>query len=287
MTDIHYTSADGLDLFARSYGPENAELTVLCMHGLTRNHKDFEPMISRLGDRYRFVAVDVRGRGRSQRADKPETYSPQIYAQDMFALADKLELSKMALIGTSMGGLMAMIMARMSPERIGGLVLNDVGPVVNPAGLRRIASYSQDPQPADSWQAAAAKVETAQSEAFPDFGADDWMAFARRTWRETEDGKVVADYDPEITRSLGEAKAGLMTKFAMWRVFGALKSHPMLIVRGETSDILAKGTAKRMVRRHPDARLVTVPKRGHAPLLDEPAAIDAISDFLRRLETPS
>lgn len=285
MSDIHYKSADGLDLFAKSYGPEDASLSVICMHGLTRNHKDFEPMIARLGPQYRFIAVDVRGRGQSDWSAKPETYSPQVYAQDMFALADQLQLSRMALIGTSMGGLMAMIMAKVAPERINGMVLNDVGPVVNPAGLARIAAYSKDPKPAPTWQAAAEKVKAAQADAFPGFGDDDWMAFAKRTWREEPDGSVRADYDPEITRSLGEAKAGLMTRFAMWRLFGSLKSVPLLILRGETSDILTKSTAKRMARRHPDSELVTIPDRGHAPLLDEPAAISAISTFLQRLET--
>lgn len=287
MTDIHYESADGLELYARSYGPETAPLDVLCMHGLTRNHQDFEPMVAKLDERYRYITVDVRGRGQSDRAHDPATYSPQIYAQDMLALLDRIGLSRVALIGTSMGGLMAMLIARMAPERVRGMVLNDIGPVVNPAGLRRIASYSEDPQPVAGWDKAAAKVKAAQADAFPDFGDADWMAFARRTWRETEDGMVKPDYDPAITRSLGEAKVGFLAKFAMWRMFGALKSHPMLVIRGEMSDILAPGTARRMVRRHPDATLVTVPQRGHAPLLDEAPAIDAIASFLHRMETTS
>ncbi|RIJ21635.1 alpha/beta hydrolase [Henriciella barbarensis] len=285
MSDIHYKSADGLDLFAKSYGPEDAPLSVLCMHGLTRNHKDFEPMIERLGDRYRFIAVDVRGRGQSDWTTNPDTYSPQIYAQDMFALADQLQLSRMALIGTSMGGLMAMIMAKVAPERVSGMVLNDVGPVVNPAGLARIAAYSQDPKPVPTWQAAAEKVKAAQADAFPDFTGKDWMAFAKRTWREQEDGSVRADYDPAITRSLGEAKAGPLTKFAMWRMFGSLRSVPLLILRGETSDILSKSTARRMARRHPASELVTIPNRGHTPILDEPTSVSAISTFLQLLES--
>jgi len=284
LSDIHYKSADGLNLFAKSYGPQDAPLNVLCMHGLTRNHKDFEPMIERLGNRYRFIAVDVRGRGQSDWSTNPDTYSPQVYAQDMFALADQLQLSRMALIGTSMGGLMAMIMAKVAPERVSGIVLNDVGPVVNPAGLARIAAYSQDPKPAPTWQSAAEKVKAAQADAFPEFTDKDWMAFARRTWREQDDGSVRADYDPAITQSLGEAKAGPLTKFAMWRLFGSLRSVPLLILRGETSDILSKITARRMARRHPASELVTIPNRGHAPILDEPTSVSAISTFLQLLE---
>ena len=285
MTDLHYRSADGLDLYARAYGPQDAALTVLCMHGLTRNHRDFEPMIGALAGSCRYIAVDVRGRGASQRADDPATYSPAVYAGDMLALMDHLSLQRAALIGTSMGGLMAMLMARQAPERVLGMVLNDVGPVVESAGLARIASYSSAPQPVESWTEAVAKTQAAQSVAFPDYGPEDWDAFARRTWREQADGTLIPDYDPEITRSLGEATPGLMTRFAMWRVFGALKSIPLLVVRGETSDILSPRTARRMVRRHPDSELVTVPGRGHAPMLDEPEAVAAISTFLKKLET--
>lgn len=284
MTDIHYRSADGLDLYARSYGPQDAALPVLCMHGLTRNHRDFEPMIETLPGHYRFIAVDVRGRGASQRSDDPATYSPAVYADDMFTLLDHLGLERAALIGTSMGGLMAMLMARKAPQRVRGMVLNDVGPVVESAGLARIASYSSSPQPVASWTEAAAKTAAAQKVAFPEYDEDDWLAFARRTWREQADRTLLPDYDPAITRSLGEAKPGLVTKFAMWRVFGALKAHPMLVIRGETSDILSARTANRMIRRHPDSELVTVPGRGHAPMLDEPVAVEAITTFLGRLE---
>ena len=121
-------------------------------------------------------------------------------------------------------------------------------------------------------------------DAFPEFTDKDWMAFARRTWREQDDGSVRADYDPAITQSLGEAKAGPLTKFAMWRLFGSLRSVPLLILRGETSDILSKITARRMARRHPASELVTIPNRGHAPILDEPTSVSAISTFLQLLE---
>ena len=284
MSDIHYQSADGLDLYAKAYGPEDARLTALCMHGLTRNHRDFEPMIEARGSDARFISVDVRGRGRSDRAEDPATYTPAIYAQDMLALMDHLSLDKALLIGTSMGGLMGMLMGKMAPERVQGLVLNDVGPVVEAEGLARIAAYSSAPTPVAGWTEAAAKVEQAQAIAFPDYGAEDWMAFARRTWREQADGSVLPDYDPEITRSLGDSKPSLTTKFAMWRLFGSLKAIPLLVIRGETSDILSAKTAKRMARRHPRSRLVTVPGRGHTPMLDEPVAVSAISDFLNRLE---
>ena len=284
MTDITYKSTDGLELYAKAYGRDTAPLTVLCMHGLTRNHKDFEPMIAALGDDYRFIAVDVRGRGHSARTNEVETYSPPVYAQDMLALLDHLDVSRATLIGTSMGGLMAMIMGKLAPQRVQGMVLNDVGPVVERRGIDRIAAYSGNTKPAADWSDAAARTATSQAVAFPDYKDADWLAFARRTWREREDGKLALDYDPQITQSLGDSKPGLMTRIAMWRLFASLKSLPMLVIRGETSDILSEKTAARMVRRHPTARLVTVPGRGHAPMLDEPAAVSAISEFLKTIE---
>lgn len=284
MNDIVYTSPDGLSLYAKSYGPEDAPLTVLCMHGLTRNHKDFEPMIAGLGGNRRYIAVDVRGRGHSPKARNPDHYTPAIYAQDMIALIDQLGVARVALIGTSMGGLMSMVMARLAGPRILGAVLNDVGPVLEQAGLDRIAGYAGKVEPFDTWSDAASAIARTQSDVFPEYGHDDWMAFARRTCRETEDGSVVFDYDPAITRTVSDVRPNWRTRFSMWRLFGATKQFPLLILRGETSDILSEKTVARMVRRHPDARRITVPRVGHAPILDEPAALEAIDAFLVHIE---
>lgn len=284
-TDITWTSADGLDLYAKSYGPQDARLSVLCIHGLTRNHKDFEPMIAALPGHHRYIAVDVRGRGRSAHDPDPDNYDPRIYAKDLGLLLDKLELPRVALIGTSMGGLISLIMVRTMRKRIAGVVLNDVGPVVEKSGIARIAGYAGKVQPVTDWASAATAVKTIQGAAFPDMPEERWMDFARRTYKELPDGQVVLDYDPNIARSLGKVKPGALTNFALWRLFGGLKKTPLLIVRGETSDILSEDTALEMKRRHPDARLATVPRLGHAPILDEPEAVTAISDFLTRLET--
>ncbi len=282
--DINWSSADGLSLYGRAYGPETARLNVLCLHGLTRNHKDFEPMIAALPGPYRFIAVDVRGRGQSAQDPDPKNYNPAVYARDMGLLLDKLGLQRVALIGTSMGGLISLIMMRKMPKRIAGVVLNDVGPVVEKAGIARIAGYAGKVQPVVDWESAAAAVKTIQGAAFPDMPEDRWMDFARRTFRELPSGEVVLDYDPNIATSLGRVKPGALTNFALWRMFGGLKKAPLLVVRGALSDILSEKTAQEMVRRHPDARLATVPRVGHAPILDEPEAASAIADFLARLE---
>ncbi len=284
-TDITWTSADGLALYAKSYGPETAGLTVLCIHGLTRNHKDFEPMIAALPGRFRFVAVDVRGRGQSAYDPDADHYNPKVYAEDMGRLLDKLDLTRVALIGTSMGGLISLMMMRKMPKRIAGIVLNDVGPVVEKTGIARIAGYAGKVQPVTDWPSAAAAVKAIQGAAFPDMPEERWMDFARRTYKEMPDGRPVLDYDPNIAKGLGKVKPGALTNFVMWRLFGGLKKAPLLIVRGETSDILSQATAEEMVRRHPDARLAVVPRVGHAPILDEAPAISAITDFLTDLET--
>lgn len=284
--DIHYTSKDGLSLFAKSYGEPDAALTVLCMHGLTRNHKDFEPMIAALSGAHRYITVDVRGRGQSERDPDPERYIPTVYVEDMQILLDALDLKKVALIGTSMGGLMAMIMMQVMPDRVLGTVLNDVGPVLDPAGLARIAGYVGDVVPLADWEAAAEAVAAAQGDVFPDFGPSDWQAFSKRTYRETPEGGVILDYDPAITRTVADVKPTFKMQFAMWRLYAKMKKRPLLVTRGENSDVLHPSTAARMMKRHNAATLVTVPRVGHAPLLNEPEALRAIDAFLGQIAEP-
>lgn len=284
-TDITWTSQDGLPLYAKSYGPDDARLAVLCIHGLTRNHQDFEPMVAALPRHHRYIAVDVRGRGKSAYDPNPNNYQPPVYAKDMLGLLDTLSIKRTALIGTSMGGLISLLMARAAPERVAGIVLNDIGPAVEKTGIARIASYAGKVAPVTDWASAAAAVKTLQGAAFPGMSDERWMDFARRTYKELPTGEVILAYDPGIAGSLGKVKPGAITNFVMWRLFGAARKAPLLIVRGEISDILSAETAEKMAKRHPDARLVTVPAVGHAPILDEPEAVSAITTFLSRLET--
>jgi pimeloyl-ACP methyl ester carboxylesterase len=254
------------------------------MHGLTRNHKDFEPMIAALPEQYQFIAVDVRGRGLSDRDKNAEHYSPVTYVGDMAALLDHLKLDRVTLIGTSMGGLMSMIMMKAMPQRVRGVVLNDVGPVFETAGLNRIAAYTSNNEPMAGWDDAARIVGEVQADIFPDYGPEQWMAFARRTYRELSDGRVALDYDPEITRTVSQVRPGLLTRIAMWKLYKEMSKAPLLLIRGETSDILSEKTAAKMIKRHPDAQLVTVPRVGHAPILDEPEAVQGIRNFLANVE---
>lgn len=281
---IRYVSHDGLNLVAYSYGPEDADFTVLCMHGLTRNHKDFEPMIACLNPAYRYIAVDVRGRGESEYDSNPYNYVPTVYASDMVTLLDDLGIEKVALIGTSMGGLISIVLMKMIPERILGVVLNDIGPAVIKKGIVRITNYVGKSLPFQNWDSAVKSVKEYNQVAFPHFNDADWLAFAKRICRENKNGEVVFDYDPRIYKAFRVNRISFMTTYFAWRLFEAMAAAPLLIVRGSLSDLLSDQTARQMLKKHGNAELVTVQDVGHAPLLNEPVVIEAVSTFLSELE---
>lgn len=274
-----YRSACGrLDLYARIYDGDGPAL--LLMHGLTRNSGDFEPLAAHLAGRYRLVVADVRGRGLSDYDTDPANYRPDVYAADMFALLDGLAIERAGLIGTSMGGLMAMIMAATQPARASALVLNDVGPRIEAAGLARIQGYVGPSGDAADWDEAAARCAAINAQVFPDYGPADWRAFARRTWRETAEGAIRLAYDPAIAASVdGDEPATVPPD--LWPLWDMLSAVPVLVLRGALSDLLSAETVAEMGRRHAGAfAAVEVPGRGHAPMLDEAAATAAIDTFL-------
>ena len=274
-----YRSACGrLELFARDYPSDGPSL--LLMHGLTRNSGDFEPLARHLAGQYRLIVPDQRGRGLSQEDSEPSRYRPDVYAGDMFALLESLGIERPGLIGTSMGGLMAMVMNAMKPGSFPAIVFNDVGPVLSPEGLARIAGYVGGGEPFADWDAAASACAAINGDAFPDFGEADWHSWARRTCRELPDGRVAFAYDPAIAD--GFADIGDEPQPDMWPLWDALGETPVLVIRGALSDLLVTDTVKTMQERHKGAfSHVDIANRGHAPMLDEPAALAAIDDFLR------
>jgi pimeloyl-ACP methyl ester carboxylesterase len=283
--EISFSSASGnLRLHAEIQGPENAPLTVLCLHGLTRNVADFEFIAGHLSARYRVIAADQRGRGKSQWDPETANYRPTTYVADMFALLDHLAIERVAVIGTSMGGIMAMIMGAMQPARLAGLVLNDIGPEVPASGMSRLRRTLNDRKPSATWVDAAVQARRLNEMAFPDYGEDQWAAFARRTYVEDRDGRPVAAFDPAILEGLNETDPSAVPPdlWAQWQLLGAI---PILAIRGAVSDIISAETLSSMAARHPNLTAVTVANRGHAPMLDEPAAVAAIDEFLKRLET--
>ncbi len=278
--DIFHPSADGrLTLYARDHGGDG--MAVVCMHGLTRNGADFARLAAHLGPRYRVIVPDVRGRGRSDYDPEPANYTPAVYAQDMFALMQHLGIVRAALIGTSMGGIMAMVMAMIAPLTVIGMVLNDVGPELDPAGLKRIASYAGRTGPVTNWAEAAEMARLINETAFPHYRDADWMAFARRLFHE-RDGVPAPAYDPAIASAFA-APDPEAPPVDMWPIWDRLAAIPVLSLRGELSDLLAAATVARMRAGHDRLTAVTIPGVGHAPMLDEPVAVAAIDRFLQEI----
>lgn len=276
-----YRSACGrLDLAARDY-PADGRPTLLLMHGLTRNSADFEPLAAHLAGHYRLIVPDQRGRGLSQWDSDPANYRPDIYAGDMFALLQSLGIDRAMLIGTSMGGLISMVMAAMKPDAVPAMVLNDVGAVLAPEGLARIQSYVGPAGPMASWEEAAARCRATNAVAFPDFGEADWLAFARRTCVEQADGTIVLAYDPAVALSVSPDTLKAEAP-DLWPLWDMLTAVPTMVIRGALTDLLTMETAREMGERHQAIyELVEVPNVGHAPILDEPVALAAIERFVK------
>ena len=274
---FEYLSDDGLRLFARDYNHCPGAPTILCLHGLTRNSADFEPLCAGLAHHYRLIVPDQRGRGLSDNDRHPENYHPLRYNLDMLTLLHALNIDRVHIIGTSMGGIMGMLLAAEHPRLVGSLVLNDIGPEVELAGVRMIAAAVGAPPRYRNWEEAIQRIAQIQMAAFPDFTMADWQTFAHRTCRETDDG-VVPDYDPAIGRVF--AAAGDTMASALWDTFEQLSALPILVIRGALSSILSRACCERMRAVHPQLRIVEIGNRGHAPLLDEPPARVGIEAFL-------
>ncbi|MFK7830067.1 MAG: alpha/beta fold hydrolase [Congregibacter sp.] len=282
--DHWYTSADGLRLYARDYpGPEESELLpVLCMHGLTRNSADFAWIAGQLAATRRVISVDQRGRGRSQYDPVPTNYKPETYVGDMFKLLDDLALSRLILIGTSLGGLMAMLMANMQPERCAAIVINDIGPELDPVGLDRIKNYVGKSRDIRSWDDAVAQTREINETAFPKYSDDEWLRFTHGLYHETNGVPELA-YDAAISKPFLEDESNAVPP-DLWPLFENMLSIPLLLVRGELSDILALDCVERMQSMAPDMQFAQIPDRGHAPMLDEPQAVSAINAFFAGID---
>ena len=281
-----WSSADGLELYCRVYPRREAAagaaggLTVLCLPGLTRNSRDFEALAPHLAARYRVVCPDLRGRGFSARDPQWQNYHPVTYLADLQRMMDVLELRRVAIVGTSLGGLLAMMLGATVPERVAGIVLNDIGPEVDPKGIERIRSYTGLLPSVGTWEDAVKQLRTVYGNAWLGLADETWSSLVRRSYRADASGIPALDYDPRI----GDAvRAAAVVPGGLWPVFARLASIPMLVIHGALSDILSARTVERMQREKPDLERVTVGNRGHVPLLDEPEVLTAIDRFLVRL----
>jgi pimeloyl-ACP methyl ester carboxylesterase len=279
--DGYWYSADGLRLHFRDYPGNPAKAPILCIPGLTRNARDFEGVAQRLAGERRVIAVDLRGRGESDYAVDALSYVPPVYLQDLGALIAEHCVTPVVVFGTSLGGLMAMLLSLTARQTLAGVLLNDVGPVLGAEGMARIRSYvGTDPRFA-SWDDAARAIAENHAGTFPDYGIADWRVWAHRMCRE-RDGAIRFDYDMNIAEPfrLPAPEAG----FDLWPAFETLHGLPSVLIRGERSDVLEAETAAEMALRLPGMEYVTLPRIGHAPTLEEPDAAAAIDRLLAEVD---
>ncbi len=276
--DRSWTSSDGLQLHFREYPGDAARPPVICLPGLTRNARDFEDLAARLAGKWRVLCPDMRGRGDSDYARDPMTYQPLQYLQDVEALLAQEGIARFVAIGTSLGGLLTMLLAASNPQRIAAAVLNDVGPEVSAAGIERIRGYVGQGRNFETWMHAARALQESNGDIYPEWEITDWLRYAKRIMALGTGGRIAFDYDMKIAEPF-ETPQGATPQVDMWPLYDALATRPLLILRGEHSDILEEHVAARMVQR-PGVELITIAGIGHAPTLDEPQSIAAIERLL-------
>ena len=272
-----YWSNDGLRLHYRDYAGDATLAPVICLPGLTRNARDFHDLACRINGARRVLAVNLRGRGGSEYARDPLSYQPACYLRDLQALIADQAIERFVVIGTSLGGMVAMLLAGAGAP-VAGAVLNDVGPDLEPAGLSRIRGSVGRGSSFPTWMHAARAVQETNAEVYPDWQIEDWLAMAKRLYRLTSAGRIVLDYDLKIAEPFKLPPPSSPTD--MWGALGALSGKPVLVVRGERSDVVSPRTASRMADALGTAELVTVPRVGHAPTLAEPEVVPAIDRLL-------
>ena len=280
--DRFYNSPDGLRLHYRDYPGGSADQPpILCLPGLTRNARDFEPVADQVAGAWRVLALDFRGRGLSDPDPQPMRYGPKTYVADVLKLLDQLGIAEAVFVGTSLGGLTTMLLAASDEERVAGALINDIGPEVDGRGIDRIRTYVGKPASWTSFADAATAFTERMTDVYPRWTPADWERFARRTCRD-EDGAVTLDYDMAIAKPFADANES--TQPNLWPLLHGLKGKPITVLRGEHSDLFAADVAERMIAELGDgAELVTVPDVGHAPSFDEPESIAALDRLLARV----
>ncbi|MCM8556334.1 alpha/beta fold hydrolase [Sphingomicrobium sediminis] len=276
----YWNSPEGLKLHYRDYdGPRDGP-PLLCLHGLTRNAADFDPVAEAFAGQHRMLSVDFRGRGLSEHDPDPSRYKPEIYVQDLIKFLDQLGIADAIFVGTSLGGIVTMLMAAIEPERIAGALLNDIGPELIEDGIDRIRTYVGDGLEFDDYAHAARELKAGMAGIYPNWSEAEFERFARRLLKE-DGGRVRSNYDLRIAENV---VAGAEEEpMDAWHLLEGLKRKPVTILRGALSDLFAPGTAERMMRELPDAELVTVPDVGHAPSFDEPESIEALRRLIARI----
>ncbi len=277
-TDRYWNSADGVKLHYRDHDGNRDRPPILCIPGLTRNARDFEPVADRYAGEWRVISIDLRGRGGSAFDPDPSNYKPMVYVADILKMLDQLGIADAVFVGTSLGGICTMALALGNSERIAGALLNDIGPALDLAGIDRIMGYVGKEARFAGWDDAIDQISSRISDIYPDYTRSEWERFVRRTAREDGDA-VVFDYDMAIASNFESAASSP----DIWPLYQALDGRPVTILRGELSDLLSADVALQMVDKLSDVELVTVPRVGHAPSLDEPESLEAIDRLLARV----
>ena len=278
--DRYLTVKDGLKLHYRDYPGSSDRLPILCLHGLTRNSRDFEELAERYSPRFRVLALEFRGRADSDFDPQPMRYNPLTYAGDVIEFLDQLGIDQAIFVGTSLGGLVTMTIAAMQPQRIAATLLNDIGPDVDTSGIDRILSYVGKDVRFKDWDEAANTIASNYGASFDRYSHDDWVKMARRNCREI-DGEIGFNYDMAIAEPF--RSGGPAPQVDLWPLFQVLASKPLLVVRGAKSDLLTAETTAKMQAASPNVKVAVVDGVGHAPELNEPEAIEAIDAFLNSL----
>jgi pimeloyl-ACP methyl ester carboxylesterase len=279
-TDQYLWTSDNVRLHYRDFGmAAQGRPALLCLPGLTRNARDFEALAQRLSDRFRVVTPSFRGRGDSGYARDPLTYVPLSYLQDLGRLLDAARLDRVIIIGTSLGGLMGLLLDGTQASRIAGLVLNDLGPTMEESGLARVRTQVGKGGNWPTWLTAAREIARRQADIYPGWALEQWLAHAKRLCRVSREGRIVWDYDPEIAAPF--SLPNVDSQLDLWGSLDGYRGRPVLSIRGARSDVLSAQTQARMVERLPGLTAVTVPRVGHAPTLEEPEALEAIEGFLK------
>ena len=292
MSGARWTAPDGVAIFYEDQpGPTDA-LPVVCLPGLTRSARDFDALAAHLAGARRVIRPEMRGRGRSDRAD-PATYTLPVEVGDILGLLASLGVARAIFVGTSRGGLQTMALAAANPALVAGAALNDIGPEIGPEGMARIVDgLTRAPDSFPDWAAAAEALRATYGAEFTDLSDAQWAGFARQLFVE-RDGRPARDYDPALVAATAAAVAAgeAALKAAaeagqpapdLWPLFDALKPVPALAIRGANSALLTAETLTKMAARKPDLAVLTLPNRGHAPFLDEPQALAAIDALLAR-----
>ncbi len=275
--DGYWQSSDGLQLHYRDYPGAKARPPLICIPGLTRNARDFEDLAQTIAPSRRVICVELRGRGDSDYAKDPQSYTPLHYVADLQALIAHLAIRKYAVAGTSLGGILAMLLAGNAPGNVVAAIINDIGPVIDPVGPARLKLTLGRSLSWPTWIHAARALSEQQALVYPDYDLQDWLNMAKRIYRLTGQGRIVPDHDLKISEAANLAA----DNGDLWPLWMALGDAPTLLVRGGLSDFLSAATAREMVKRRPSTKLVTISRVGHAPTLLEPAALRAVQALLQ------